>query len=162
MSIWPGNVVLRPSPGVAWSGGDGIAWWPYGAEFGRGTCAEISPLTTSAALQITQAFIILMAWVKVPFGFAPTTDHCCWGQSSRNLPEPSALLKKSSAELLFGHRRELPRQRVRETSVTTRASVPAASRLTVSSVAQRRRPATTTEIPPATEASANAPNTLPP
>src|SRR4051812_29886532 len=74
----------------------------YGAEFGRGTCAEMEPLLMMRPPGGVWSFIIRYAACaqrKTPFKFTPTTDcHCSKLRFSNGTPGPliPALLKSTS------------------------------------------------------------------
>src|SRR5215467_5308814 len=75
----------------------------YGAEFGRGVCAEIEPLLMMRPPRGCCAFIIFMASCahrKAPVRLTSTTDvHCSNDRSSMGTPgapDPALLKSKSS------------------------------------------------------------------
>src|SRR5207302_8725944 len=75
----------------------------YGAELGRGTCAEMEPLLMMRPPRGSWLFMSLTAsWVQknAPFRLTATTSSHCWGvrYSSRmpGAPRPELLKRRSS------------------------------------------------------------------
>src|ERR1700694_4642819 len=103
MSIWPQAMsYLRPSSDVALVRPlMACLVAVYGAEFGRGTWAEIEPLLMMRPPRGSWSFMILIACCvqkNAPFRFVPTTDSHFSGVRSSSRPgvPPPALLHNRS------------------------------------------------------------------